>query len=414
MISTNRSPWIDRAARLAGCVLANVALTNVARAQATQFNPEVAVGIQHTDNVQFVSSDGTTFPDWIGNLQAVLPVEHKWSTGSLTFVYTPTYVKHDTYTNLDRLDQNIDFELQATPSRTSTITANALWTKSQDQGKADSTNSPDFYLSTRTNRQIFGGSLSAEFQFERKWSGTFETSLSREQYTAIPDFATTTSTANVENRNTLRAGFRVARDVSAKDAVGFGYVWTRFDLAYGDTETVHAVGLTWDRTLARDTTLAVRLGPFLRVDDFQSGTVSATASDYGLAATMEFTKMIRRSSLHVDAGYKPSSGGSLTGTSTDATIGFGFSGDTSPDWPWSLAARWARRDPTDPLDATLTATSVGGSVEWRPRGKKFGLIAYASWVDQAGGGLGEPAGQFLTAGTALIWYPLGAAVARRR
>lgn len=414
MTSTLRNLWICRSARLAGCILANVALTGLLRAQQTQFNPEVSVDVEHTDNVQFVSPQGTTAPDWIGNLRLVLPVARTWSTGSFSFVYTPSYVKHYTVTELDRLDQAVGVDLRVTPSRFSTVTTNLFWAKSQQQGRADSLRSPDFYLSTRTDRAISGGGVDAEIQFGRSWHGTFNANLSRERYTAIPGFPTLTPTSDVEDRNAYQSGFGVACAVTTKDDVGFGYVWSRFDLTLGDTETVHTVGLTWDRKLARDTRFGARLGAFSRVDDVPAGSTSAAVSGYGVAATMELEKMIRRSTLRFDVGYKPSSGGSLPGTSTDAAIGFGFRGETNPSWPWSLAARWVRRHPTDPVDATLTTTSLGASVEWRPRARTIGVRAHAWWATQLDGGVGDQAGQFLTAGTGLTWYPLGTVAARRR
>src|SRR6185369_4201684 len=106
-------------------------------------------------------------------------------------------------------------------------------------------------------------------------------------------------------------------------------------------------------------------------------------------------------SLSLDAGVAPTSGGALEGTSLDSSVGATLASIEGLRWSWTASARFAHRDPTDPAEESVS--SIGGDfgVEWRPI-EKLGLRIGAAYADQSGD---EPSldANYTTATAGLVW-----------
>jgi hypothetical protein len=164
-----------------------------------------------------------------------------------------------------------------------------------------------------------------------------------------------------------------------------------------------------DHNMPHRLSVSCRMGVSLATTETTSTTAqTVSARRTGVQGSIGVRRSFRKTELTFLAEHSPSSGGALSGTSTNSWAGLTLSGDPSVRWRWDVAARYARRDPTAPLQPTLTNAGAAFSVEWRPLAK-LGVRILGEYSDQLGGGTGGLSSSYFTAGAALIWYPRGLA-----
>ncbi len=187
--------------------------------------------------------------------------------------------------------------------------------------------------------------------------------------------------------------------MSKATSLGLAYRYNHFDLELSGEEDHHALGLSIGHQIGRLRKLDAFVGAF----DGSGDRVGADRS--GLSAQISFEQMLRAVRLAVYAGHAPSSGGSLSGTSTDTNIGISLASIRARNWTWFTSASYSRRDSSIPGAATLDTLGLGAEIARRLTAK-LALSLSASYFEQSGD---DPAldAEVNRVGLGLIWYPRG-------
>jgi hypothetical protein len=213
--------------------------------------------------------------------------------------------------------------------------------------------------------------------------------------------------AVVEDRTEYRAKLGFESSVTRATTIGAEYEHRRFDLATSESEDADLLGMTLGHEIHRDFSWSLRLGGFHRSggDPATGGSQSGVQGD-GVQGGFSMKRAYRSGSLTFNADVTPSSGGSLSGTSTDTSAGLILVASSGRSFTWSAAARYAYRDPTDPALPSLSSAGGGVSFEWRPM-TRLGLRIGADYLVQSGSD--DPAldTSFTTGSAGLVWYPRG-------
>jgi hypothetical protein len=383
----------------------SLALASPARALTT-FHPSVHLDVAYNDNVQFGGAGTEPVSDWASRLGVTLPLTRDWGRGTWSLVYSPAYDKHDTLAELDHMEHRLATQLSRT-GRSTTLSGAASFTRTQEQGRARSLESPDLFLSQRTNRDFLAVEMNFSHGISARWRWGAGVWGGRYNYSQIENFDPGTPLAAVEDRDELRGSVNVSRQLTRGASLGASYEHRRYDLETGEIEDVDLVGVTYGQTTSREVTMELRVGGYQRRTDPAAGAVVIDdESESGMQGTFSLKRAFRTTSLELGAEVLPSAGGALEGTSTDASAGITFGSTAGRRWSWSVSSRYAYRDPTDPTEDTLSSVSGSAGAEWRPH-TNLGLRIGAAFVDQSGNTATTLDTSFFSGAAGIVWYPRG-------
>ncbi len=403
-----RTRVLDSAApRAAALWLAALGLS-VSAARAVAFYPEVSGERTYTDNVRFTAgAGGEGASDWTTRLRLELPLEQPLRNGLLRVRYDVGYERHRDFPELDHDEHELRVDLGATLRRGGALNVLLRGSRTQNQVRADQQASPDLFLAPRTNRDIVRGELSYEAVASGPWRWSGRLSAGAFGYDPIGGFDSAASVA-IANRREYGLRFDAARGhLSRSLAVHYGF--RRFELDSGARENVHAVGAGWTRD-ARSHAWALEAGAFLRTlaPVGATGIPGPRRSEADVLLAARFSREYRWWLLRFEAYRGPSSGGTLSGTSTDSVVGLSLARKGAIKWRWALHGRVAWSDPTDPTDPSLRTATLASSFELRPLGR-LGLRWSAHVADQSSPREPSLDGSFTVAGFGLVVYPAGTA-----
>jgi hypothetical protein len=377
-------------------------------AAVTTFHPAASLEVEHSDNVLYLDQAQGPVADWDSRLTVDLPLRRTGPRGSLEFGYRPSYAKYLDLSVLDHAEHRLRVLATTEPSRGSTLGFGLGYEKTQVQGVSGDPKSPDFFLTSRTDRDYSSGDFSWREQAGEKWEWTSGLRGARAVYTPISGLATGVPGAEIEDRTEYEFNVAPSREFSRASHAGVEYRLRRFVLAKSGDESVNMLSFTFDRTISRRASLTIQLGAFNR-NATSSSTEAAPAvseSSNGLAGGFTLRETFRNGSLSLVAGHSPSAGGALRGTSTDSAVSLLAAGGVERRWRWEASAHWALRESTAPDAPSLTSAGGGASLEWLPLAE-FGLRLGGDYVKQSGNDQAGLNGSFTTVRFGLTWYPRG-------
>jgi len=391
---------IRKAAPLA-CLL----VAGAASAQQTLFYPSVTLDAAYSDNVLYAGAANEPVSDGSARVGVVLPLRREWDRGAWNFEYNPSYEKHEDLSQLDHAEHRLATHVSQKAGRSGVFGFGATFTRTQEQGRAWSLESPDLFLTNRTNRHFVSAELGFAQDVSPRWRWAGGLWAGWYDYSVIEDLSAGVPAAAVEDRNEYRGNVLLSRSLTRASSMGAQYEHRRFDLETGGTEDADLVSITFDHAASRDLTLSAKVGGYTRsVQDPAPGAPDEPL-DTGAQGGFTLKRAFRSTTLSLDAGVAPTSGGALEGTSLDSSVGVTLGSIAGLRWSWTVAARFAHRDPTDPAEENVG--SVGGDfdVEWRPT-EKLGFRVGAAYADQSGDDPSLDA-SYTTATAGLVWYPRG-------
>jgi hypothetical protein len=400
------NPAVRHLGTIAIGTVACLTLAFPARAQTT-FYPSVELGAAYNNNVQFGGADTEPVSDWTMRLGVTLPLERQWGGGTWRLEYDPAYDKHLDLHELDHMEHRLATAFSARAGRSGVFAGALTFTRTQEQGRATSLESPDLFLTRRTNRHFYSADLSFTKEVTARWRWGAAASAARYDYSEIENFDPGTPVAAVEDRDEYRASVNVSRLLTRADSLGFRYEHGRFDLETGEVEDVDLVGFTYGRSTGHDVTMDLQIGGYQRRTDPATGEVLLEDdAETGMQGSFSLSRAFQSTTLAFSAEVLPSSGGALEGTSTDASAGVTVSSAVGRRWSWSVSSRVAHRDPTDSGEEPVSSVGAGFGVEWRPT-RNLGLRIGAHYGDQQGNTDDAFNKSFLAGGGGLVWYPRG-------
>ena len=373
----------------------------------TMFHPSVTLDAAWSDNVAYAGAADEPTSDATARLGVVLPLRTEWASGTWSFEYNPSYEKHQDLEVLDHAEHRLATHLSKKTGRTGVFGVGATFTRTQEQGRAWSLESPDLFLTNRTNRDLISADIGFAQEISPRWRWNAGVWGGWYDYAIIEGFDQGIPQAAVEDRNEYRGSVAVSRLMTRASSMGLQFEHRRFDLETGGTEDADLASITFDHAASRELTMSVQVGAFTRSTE---GTVAnpleespETGAQGGFSLRRTFTAAI----LTVDAGMAPTSGGALEGTSTDSSVGFTVASVAGLRWSWTASARYAYRDPTDPAEDPVNSIGGGAGLEWRPY-ETLGLRVAATYADQSGDAQGAALdASYTTVGAGLVWYPRG-------
>lgn len=393
--------------RTAICTLSAMALLSGGlQAADVEFNPEISVQGEYTDNVTVAPGD-TGETDLISRVRVLLPVVRRWDSGQLEFRYAPSYDWYRDTSYLDSDNQDLSFAVRNGVSRKARFTLDAGYNKSVQQGGADSLLSGDLILTEPVDREQAVFSASFQRDFSRRWSWTGAIQAAELRYDTLPGGGPGAA-PDIVDRSEWGASLAFDHALSAKATLGVELSRSSNELDVTGSEDVDQVSAVWTRTLSQPgDRFRLAVGVADRSGDFLPAGAMATVlvDETELAVDASLTKTLRRSSWTLNASRAPSSGGSSVVVTTDTLAGIVYRFTPGPYWSGSVSGRYVSRDPVgDDIDS-IDSAAVAAAVEWRPTrnvGYRFG----ADYSDQSG--------QFDMEDTTvargwfgLVWYPRG-------
>lgn len=393
-----------RAPRAAALWLAVLGVSASA-ARAVAFYPEVSGEGRYTDNVRFTAgAGGEAASDWATRLRLELPLEQALRNGMLRVRYDVGYERHRDFPQLDHDEHELRLDLDAALRHGGGLNLLLRGARTQNQVRADSQASPDLFLAPRTNRDIVRGDLAYEAPPAGAWRWSGRLSAGAFAYQPIEGF----DAATPGDRREYGLRFDAARGHPSRSfALHYGY--RRFEIEGGGRENVHAIGAGWTRD-ARGLTWGLEAAAFLRelAPVGPTGIPEPRRSEADVLLAARLSREYRWWLLRLEAYRGPSSGGTLTGTSTDSVVGLSLGRRGATAWRWSLHGRAAWSDPTDPTDPRLRTVTVATAFELRPL-RRLGLRWSAHVADQSSRREPSLDGSFAAAGFGVVFAPIGAA-----
>jgi hypothetical protein len=214
------------------------------------------------------------------------------------------------------------------------------------------------------------------------------------------------SATNVEDRKEYGLTVAVHEALSSVSTLGWDYTLTRFDLAESGPEDVHTLSMSFNRSLSPSTAVFAYLGAFQRQESAAAEPAAGSGSTGPqLRAGMGWSHTGRSVATSVALDRAASSGGTLTGTSTDTTLGMSIGNPRPLRWSWSVSARYALRQATRSDVENLRTVAAGFSLERRWRGT-LGLRLSGNHLRQITDEEGL-AGSTVEAAVGLVWSPKG-------
>lgn len=368
------------------------------------FNPELSLEAEYGDNV-IVSSDNEAISDISSRVRVVLPVVNTWDTGSLLFSYAPSIERYRDVDQLDNDAHDLIFSVDDTPSRQSVFHLELGFTRSLDQGLSASSLGDELFLTPPSERDRLSGEISYGRQVGRRWgwNGTLDAAdltYNEIEAAGIPG-------ATIEDRTEYGATAGLDFILSPQSTLGVQLHHRSNDLEFSGSEDLQQLSFVWGRTLGRGSDINLELGisdrsgEFLLVGQLMPEPVSDTEVFGGL----EWTRTMRKARLQLLASRRPSAGGASRSTSTDSLVSIGLSGVPARSWNWTVAARYASRDPLDSGLEVTDSVGAGAQIEWRPT-EFTGYRVGVDFVNQSSGA-GAADRSLGRAWVGFVWYPRG-------
>ncbi|MCP3981347.1 MAG: hypothetical protein GY716_18775 [bacterium] len=368
----------------------------------TQFNPYFTLQYNYIDNAIYLEDDmGQDTSDSTMSLAIALPVTRTWKTGSFTVRYEPTIERFDEFDQFDDTAHRASFRMNNSPSELSSISVDAGFDHSQQQGgvELDDPDAPP--LTERVVRQSFRAGFGYDGPIGQRWNWSADARIADTRY----DEGDIGSETTLEDRTTYSAGVGFGRSTTRTSNIGFSYELRRFDLEQDD-ETSHLVSFTARSELGRKLSIDGAIGGFYSKGSAAEGPGgedddSRAGGQLNLALEREF----KDSRLRVDIDHRPTDGAALQGTSTNTAAGLSYAGSASQSWYYGTAARFTLRDPSDDDEESVDTFSIGG---WLERGllRTLAIRLTGNYSDQASD---NPTldGEFYEVGLGIVYYPRG-------
>src|SRR5262245_17198298 len=162
------SSLVRRLPAAAACLL----LAGAVHAAETLFHPSVTLDAAWSDNVAYAGAGNEPVSDASARLGVVLPLRRQWERGAWSFEYSPLYEKHQDLEALDHPEHRLATHLSTKVGRTGTFGCGATFTRTQEQGRAWSLESPDLFLTNRTNRHFVSAVAGWAQEVSPRWRYT--------------------------------------------------------------------------------------------------------------------------------------------------------------------------------------------------------------------------------------------------
>jgi hypothetical protein len=379
-----------------------VTLVSVAplRAQRTSFNPIISLDYLYVDNVQYLGDNGT--PDSGYRLGIRLPLVRQFRRGTLNLTYSPKFERYQKFEQLNNTGHSLDLGLYVTPTPISKVTLTSSFSRTQDQGDpADPYG--DAFVGRRTERDLAALGFSYRNRLSGRFLWGFNTQFTDTSYKNIEDFVP--AGTDLIGRQTLRGSLDLLRSLSPTTSMGLRLGYGKFRLDDGTDGDSREVGLIVEHALGQRTDFSMGLGVYEREDATpQDPNTGIDNKRSGIQGFMDLRRQLRRASLSLNAKRATTDGGILAGTSTDTSLGFSVSGTAERRWSWSIATRYARREPTDEQRSTIDTLALGLNLGVKLH-RRLQLSLSPVYLHQTGNDAGADA-LVLRGGFGLSWAPL--------
>lgn len=376
-----------------------------AAAQETTFHPELFLEQAYNSNL-LTQPAGEETGDSITRVGVELPVRRNWQSGSLSFLYQPSYEWYSDNDDLNHDEHRARFGVTAEPARRSTLDYGLMWSQTQSQGTIDDADLGDTVLVPRSERDHVSTRLRFDRDFRQRMAWRAAVEASRNTYTLLEDPGADPTTAGLEDRAQYAGLFGLDRATSRKDRLGVEARWDFYDLESTGDETVAQLSLTWNRAVPESYEASFRIGGFRREN--QPGEIGVpldSDEESGVTFAAGVAKLFPRSRLALLGSHGPSAGGAVVGTSTNTAAALTWAGSPNLRWDWALSSAYTLREPTDPDSPDLETLGGTGRIEWRP-GRRAALRLAASYTERATDDPALDATVFV--GTlGVVWYPRG-------
>jgi len=279
------------------------------------------------------------------------------------------------------------------------------FTRSLDQGMSASSLGEELFLTPPSERDRLSGEVSYARQVGRRWGWNGMLDAADLTYNEIDGGGFPGET--IEDRREYGAAAGLDYILSPQSTFGVLLQYRSNELEFSGSEDLQQLSLVWDRTLGRGSDLNLELGVSDRSGEFLlvGQLMPESISDTELFGGIEWTRTMRQARLQLMASRRPSAGGASRSTSTDSLVSVGLSGTPDRSWNWTVAARYASRDPQDSALEVTDSLGAGAQIEWRPTehtGYRIGL----DYVDQSSDA-GVADRSLGRAWVGFVWYPRG-------
>jgi hypothetical protein len=403
MSSRGGEPCLSRNSDTAPAVIVLLLLAAApAAAQETQFDPQISFGLFRTSNVEFVG-DGPSDSGF--RLGLVLPVTRPLKNGSLAFSYRTGFQSFDNSSSLNNLSHRLSLVVSKSPTRRSSFGVQAGYTLTQEQGRADSLEEADLFLSQRTEREAANLAFSFTSTIATRWEWGLSAGYWDWRFDPIEDFESDTPTTRLEDRSELLGSVTFARILSQTSALGFSLAYRQFDLEFSGEQETQSASLVYRRDLEGRSSLSLSAGGFVSTGKALEGIGgSSSESRSGFQGTLSYGRSLKRMSVSISAGHAPSAGNDRPGTSVNTTLGVSISSQLTKRWNWGVFTRYALRDPNARNEPSVASFALGSSAGVRFR-SSLSIHLGLNYTDQFGENPADE-GSFVGAQVSLVWHPL--------
>ncbi len=370
-----------------------LARASLLAAEMVTFDPSIQLEQGYVENVDYSEDEGSS--DTIHTVRATLPYARESETGRLSFSYSPSYVRQEEFTKLDRDEHRVDLGWDGALTRINRFGAKLYYQRTQDQGTPEAVGDPDLFLTRRTDRDLARADVTFRRSETPRWTWDARAGAASYDYSEIEGFAGDVD-SDVEDRVQHGGGVGVSRSLSRESSIGMRFDYEHFDLDVSGEQDSSQLGVTYDKRLGSRLSLFVSAGAFRGSGD----TLGSDRQQSGAMAEARLSRLYERFRLDVQAAHQPSSGGALEGTAIQSSLGLVLTSQSRRrPWRWQVAPRFSSRNPSGGGE-TIDGYGIRGFIE-RGFGRLYALRLNSDHFDQSNGG------SAFEAALAFLWYPLG-------
>jgi hypothetical protein len=309
----------------------------------TTFLPNASIGRGYTSNIAYTDvgpeeSDGATL------LRVDLPLVIEQPTKVWTLAYRPSYVKYDTFDELDYAEHLVNIGVESTVDRRTTFAYRASYQKTQSQDvPLGGPETDESFLYYRTDRESIATSLTLGRELSQSWRGIGTFGVQWIETDEISDSDIGVPEAALGDRTSYGVDLGALRRMSRRTELGFGYGYTDYEIDPGEDSSIQDLRARMTHQHSRVTSFECSLG----------GSYRSEAENYDLVAGFHVVRAFERGSFRVSAARAAANGDVIAGSYLRTSAEVRYDSELTQKWGWSARSRYAVRDPDDPVESRL-------------------------------------------------------------
>jgi len=397
------------------CFVVCTVATAPAFAAMHSFNPSIRGNVSYINNVVFVDDPAEEQSDTNTRVALHLPYKMQTKTALLSLRYDTTFDSFQEFQELDFVGHKVTARLATNTSPRSTLRVYGTFSLSQDedfvtglQTDPDEPDPVDPFLLQRTRRWAGTVRVIHRHALGRRWNLSTGANGSYSFVDPIDEVPNAPSTANLEDKQSAGVNFRLRHTLSQKTSIGGTYAYGIVHQERSGDENVHEVRLTLSQGVSKRVNLGFEAGGYRRTRESpdSAGNFDTTGFSWSLHINMGYREGLKIGPYRMSfrLGARPSTGGTLEGTSTNNSASVSLTDPRTRTWSWSLFSRFTNRVPFDRDLAVYNTFSTGFNLRKSLR-SALSLRGRAEYVNQWSSDTDDSTGSFFRVSGGLSWFP---------